>query len=196
MSSIMRSQYEFYVAVTAQVAILHEQLAAMKEQFLATYRVDVFADYDRKAQQASLQSAPLICVLLCSIPHRPAQPTLHLSNAPVRCAHTHRRYSREHSAALGLPRLHGRRTGGRRHRAGHREHGRAREQYVQHARLRCQRSGVPLLLHPCRRMYVSVYTARAHVIPTTHNTTDSTQYDIQQPSRLPPHARPAQSRPR
>src|SRR5262245_32328303 len=57
MSSIMRSQYEFYVAVTAQVAILHEQLQALKEQFLATYRVDVFADYDRKAQQSSLQSA-------------------------------------------------------------------------------------------------------------------------------------------
>lgn len=67
----MRSQYEFYVAVTAQVAILHEQLAAMKEQFLATYRVDVFADYDRKAQQASLQSAPSMCLTV------PQRHTLH-----------------------------------------------------------------------------------------------------------------------
>ena len=55
----MRSQYEFYVAVTTQVAILHEQLASLKEQFLATYRLDIFADYDRKAEQASLRSAPL-----------------------------------------------------------------------------------------------------------------------------------------
>ena len=67
MSSIMRNQYEFYVAVTAQVAILHEQLALLKEQFLVTYRVDIFADYDCKAQQSSLQSAPLYSYLSCHL---------------------------------------------------------------------------------------------------------------------------------